>query len=282
MTSSHPPCAADVLATPHFTLYRGTQPLLVSVPHAGTAIPSELQHRFSQRALQVEDADWHLERLYDFVRAQGASLIIPRWARYVVDLNRPPDNTPMYPGANNTELCPTRFFNGDPLYRDGQTPDDADVARRRDTYWLPYHDALEDELQRIQAMHGHALLFDGHSIRSHVPWLFEGKLPDLNLGTANGGSCAASLRQTLTEVLQASPGFTHVVDGRFKGGYITRRHGQPARGRHAVQLEMCLSCYMEEDAPWRWDAQHAAQIQPVLAQLIAAMLDWHPQARELA
>jgi N-formylglutamate deformylase len=272
--------SATVLETPHFTLYRGTRPLLVSVPHAGTAIPTELHSQLTPRALQVEDADWHLERLYAFVREQGASLIVPRWARYVVDLNRPPDNTPMYPGANNTELCPTRFFNGDPLYRDGQAPTEAEVAHRRDTYWRPYHQALEDELQRLQAQHGHAVLFDGHSILSQVPWLFEGKLPDLNLGTASGASCAPRLRQALAQVLQAEPAFTHVVDGRFKGGYITRHHGQPARGRHAVQLEMGLSCYMEESAPWRWDPAHAARVQPVLMRLIDTLLNWQPGAGE--
>ena len=174
------------LETDTFTLWRGTGPLLVSVPHAGTAIPDDLRAAFVPRALATEDADWHLEKLYDFVRERGASLIVPRLARYVIDLNRPPDNAPMYPGANNTELCPTRFFSGEPLYREGQAPDAAEVQRRRARYWQPYHDALEAELARLQAAHGHAVLFDGHSILSELPWLFEGKLPDLNLGTEIG------------------------------------------------------------------------------------------------
>jgi N-formylglutamate deformylase len=230
------------------------------------------------RALATEDADWHLEKLYAFVCERGASLIVPRFARYVIDLNRPPDNAPMYPGANNTELCPTRFFSGEPLYREGQAPDAAEVQRRRARYWQPYHDALGAELARLQAAHGHAVLFDGHSIRSELPWLFEGKLPDLNLGTVGGSSCDPLLRQRLAEVLAGQDACTQVVDGRFKGGHITRHYGQPAQGRHAIQLEMCWSCYMTEAPPWAWDAAHAAQVQPLLARLVDTMLAWRPEA----
>lgn len=267
---------APDLETDTFTLWRGTGPLLVSVPHAGTAIPDALRAAFVPRALATEDADWHLEKLYAFVCARGASLVVPRFARYVIDLNRPPDNAPMYPGANNTELCPTRFFSGEPLYREGQAPDAAEVQRRRARYWQPYHDALEAELARLQAAHGHAVLFDGHSIRSELPWLFEGKLPDLNLGTVGGASCDPLLRQRLAEVLAGQDAYTQVVDGRFKGGHITRHHGQPAQGRHAIQLEMCWSCYMTEAPPWAWDAAHAAQVQPLLGRLVDTMLAWRP------
>ena len=166
------------ITTPVYTLYPGTRPLLVSLPHVGTLIPDDLRGNYVARALQVEDTDWHLEQIYAFVRELGAGLIVPRFSRFVIDLNRPPENTPMYAGANNTELCPTRFFTGDALYRAGQQPDGAEITRRRDTYWRPYHDALRAEMDRIQARHGHALLFDGHSIKSELPWLFEGKLPD--------------------------------------------------------------------------------------------------------
>jgi N-formylglutamate deformylase len=157
---------SEVVQHEVFTLYPGSQPLLVSMPHVGTLIPPDLQPHYLERALQLEDTDWHLEALYNFVRASGASLLVPRYSRYVIDLNRPSENTPMYAGANNTELCPTRFFTGDGLYREGMAPDDTEVARRITTYWQPYHSSLEAELTRLRQAHGHAVLFDAHSIHS--------------------------------------------------------------------------------------------------------------------
>jgi N-formylglutamate deformylase len=263
-----------------FTLHRGSTRLLVSVPHAGTRIPDELRDRFVDRALDVEDSDWHLDRLYGFARELGAGMIVPAFSRYVIDLNRPPDDAPMYADANNTELCPTRFFSGEPLYREGRAPDAAEVSRRRERYWRPYHDALAAELERIAAAYGHAILFDGHSIKSELPWLFEGRLPDLNLGTANGTSCAASLRTSLAGVLAQQRDFTHVVDGRFKGGYITRHYGRPAQHRHAVQLEMCFACYMDEAPPFAYDDSRSQRLKPVLAKLVEAMIAWRPRDGE--
>jgi N-formylglutamate deformylase len=260
------------------TLHRGTRPLLISVPHVGTRIPVDQKQRYLPRALDVEDTDWHLERVYGFAKAMGASLIVPRYSRFLIDLNRAPDNTPMYAGANNTELCPTRFFTGEPIYHEGQAPDATEVQRRRRVYWQPYHDALAHELARLKAAHGHAVLFDGHSIKSTLPWLFEGKLPDLNLGTANGASCAPDLRAALMKVLQDQDHFTQVTDGRFKGGHITRHYGQPQDGIHAVQLEMCWSTYMQEAPPYALDAARAAALAPTLHALAQTMLDWSPDA----
>jgi N-formylglutamate deformylase len=257
------------------TLHRGSSPLLLSLPHAGREIASEVRPDLVERALAVEDTDWHLDRLYDFAQELGASVIVPRHSRYVIDLNRPPEDAPMYPGANNTELCPTRFFSGAPLYRSGREPDAAEVARRRERYWRPYHAALQAELDRIRAVHGHALLFDGHSIRSELPWLFEGRLPDLNLGTASGTSCASDLRDALAAVLAGSEKYSHVVDGRFKGGYITRHYGRPAGNVHAVQLEMCWSCYMaDEQSPERWDAAQGDGVRPLLRRLLETATAW--------
>lgn len=260
------------------TLHTGSTPLLVSLPHVGTFIPDDLQPRLVERALAAEDADWHLDRLYAFARDLGASVIVPRCSRYVIDLNRPPENTPMYAGTNNTELCPTRFFSGDPLYRDGQAPSDAEVRERLARYWRPYHDALAAELARLKERHGHAVLWDGHSIRSVLPWLFEGRLPDLNLGTAGGASCAPSLRAALVRVLAAQDRYTQVTDGRFKGGYITRHYGRPGSGVHAVQLEMCWSTYMDERPPYAVDPRRAALLEPVLRALLQAALAWRPDA----
>ena len=264
--------------TDTFTLHRGSTPLLVSLPHVGTLIPADQRHRYVARALQVEDTDWHLATLYDFVRAMGASLIVPIHSRYLIDLNRPPENAPMYAGVNNTELCPTRFFTGEGLYVEGQQPDAAEIERRRHGYWRPYHEALQDELQRLRGAHGHAVLFDGHSIHSELPWLFEGRLSDLNLGTADGSSCAPTLRAALARVLAAQTQFSHVVDGRFKGGHITRQYGRPLGGVHAVQLEMCWSCYMREAPPYPLDPSRVAAVTPLLRQLVTAMIDWRPDA----
>jgi len=263
-----------------FSLQRGSTPLLLSLPHVGTALPDELAPAFVPRALALEDTDWHLAEVYAFARELGASVLVPQFSRYVVDLNRPPENAPMYPGANNTELVPTRFFTGDPLYREGRVPDAGEIERRRETYWRPYHDALAGELARLRAEHGHAIVWDGHSIQAELPWLFPGRLPDLNLGTASGTSCASELRESLMALLAAQQSFTHVTDGRFKGGYITRRYGRPAEGVHAIQLEMALSTYMDERrafapvaAP---DRDKLAHLQPLLRALLQATLDWRP------
>ena len=265
---------------PVFTLERGSAPLLLSLPHVGTEIPADVARGLVPRALALEDTDWHLAEVYGFARALGASVLVPRCSRYVIDLNRPPENAPMYPGANNTELVPTRFFSGDPLHRAGHVPDAVEVARRLDLFWRPYHDALAGELARLVAAHGHAVLWDGHSIQAELPWLFEGKLPDLNLGTASGASCAPELRRALTAVLAAQSSFSQVTDGRFKGGYITRRYGRPGERVHAVQLEMAFSTYMDETraalpvAPT--DAARLARLQPVLSALLQTTLDWRP------
>ena len=259
-----------------FTLQRGTAPLLISMPHVGTQIPDELHASLVPRALAVEDTDWFLDRLYAFAAELGAGLLVPRESRYVIDLNRPRENTPMYAGANNTELCPTRFFTGDALYREGCVPDAAEVARRVETCWQPYHDALTGELARLKEAHGHAVLFDAHSIKSELPWLFEGTLPHLNLGTAEGRSCAPSLRAALKEVLMAQDRFSHVIDGRFKGGHITRGYGRPAERVHAVQLEMCWRAYMDEGPPPTWNDARAADVTPLLTRLVRTLIAWRP------
>ncbi len=266
------------MTDPLFTLHRGHSPLLISLPHVGTHIPDDLKPALVERALAVEDTDWHLAALYDFARDLGASLLVPLHSRYVVDLNRPPENAPMYAGANNTELVPTHFFSGEPLYRDGQVPGDAQEQQRLQTYWQPYHDALADELARLKAAHGHAVLWDGHSIRSQLPWLFDGRLPDLNLGTAQARSCAPGLRAALMAVLDGQRDFSHVTDGRFKGGHITRHYGRPAQGIHAVQLEMCWSTYMAEDPPWVLDPARVQRLQPLLQALLQTCLRWTPGA----
>jgi N-formylglutamate deformylase len=178
----------------------------------------------------------------------------------------------MYPGASNTELCPTRFFTGDPLYRPGCEPDAAERARRLEMYWRPYHDALRGELDRIRKQHGFALLWDAHSIRSRIPWLFEGELPGLNVGTANEASAHEAVTRAVARAAGRHPQVSHAVNGRFKGGYITRHYGQPAQDVHAVQLEMCQKLYMSEVAPFGYDEQLAAAIRPVVREMLLAAL----------
>ncbi|MGM9484284.1 N-formylglutamate deformylase [Roseateles sp. NT4] len=263
-----------------FELQQGTVPLLISLPHAGTEIPPELHERFVPRALASEDTDWHLERFYrPLAEKLGASLIVPRHSRYVIDLNRPSDDAPLYPGAaGGTGLVPTRFFTSEPLYREGGEPGAADVDARVEAYWTPYHEALAAELTRLHAEHGRALLFEGHSIRSVLPWLFEGELPALNLGTADGAACAPAITARLGALLAGQQQYSQVVNGRFKGGFITRHYGRPAEGWHAVQLEMCQRCYMDEAADPRtaYDEARAAQVAPLIEKMLQEMLAWQP------
>lgn len=255
-----------------FHLHQGSAPLLVSMPHIGTEIPADLRAHYVPHALQVEDTDWHLARLYNFLGELGASVLTPRMSRYVIDLNRPPDDAPMYPGASNTELCPTRFFTGDPLYQDGMAPGPEERLRRRQLYWQPYHDALAAELARLKAQHGQVLLWDAHSIRSEITWLFEGRLPDLSIGTAGGASAGAAVTDAVEQACAAQSRFSHVINGRFRGGYITRHYGAPHNGVHAVQLEMCQSLYMQEVAPFRFEEALATAIQPLLKEMVASPL----------
>ena len=250
-------------------LHKGTEPILVSMPHIGTDIPNALQVHFVPRALDVEDTDWHLARLYDFLPSMGASVLTPTISRYVIDLNRPPDNAPMYPGASNTELCPTHFFTGEALYQAGQEPTPQEIERRKAFYWQPYHEALSAELARIKAIHGFALLWDAHSIRSQIPWLFEGKLPDLNIGTASGSAAHPTISDAAASEVNR---FSHVVNGRFKGGYITRNYGRPAQHIHAIQLEKCQSTYMRETSPFAYDEGLASQLKPTLQQMVQSSL----------
>ena len=261
---------------PVHTLQQGDTPLLISFPHVGTQIPPEAQARYTARSLEVEDTDWFLDRLYAFAGEMGATLLVPTHSRYFIDLNRPSENTPMYAGQNNTELCPTRHFSGDALYREGQTPDEAEIQRRVASHWRPYHDTLQAQLLRLRSAHGHVVLFDAHSIKSQLPWLFDGTLPQMNLGTVGGTSCAPGLRDPLAAVLAAQADYSHVVDGRFKGGHITRHFGKPQEGIHAVQLEMCWRAYMDELPPYRWHAERAASVTPLLRALVRVMLDWKP------
>jgi N-formylglutamate amidohydrolase len=257
-------------------LERGDTPLIIDVPHAGTFVPREIAARLTAAARAVPDTDWHVEKLYAFAAARGATLLVATHSRIAVDLNRDPSGAALYPGADNTELCPTHTFDNEAIYRAEDEPDAREIATRRAAYFDPCHAALAAEIERVRARHGYALLLDGHSIRSQVPRFFAGRLPDLNLGTANTTSCAAGLEAVAASVLAAATGFTCVVNGRFKGGYVTRHYGRPEQRVHALQLEIAQVAYMDEAAPWPWDSTRAAPLVAVLAQLVDALLGWRP------
>jgi len=259
--------ASDVV-----TLHRGTAPLLVSLPHDGSAIPLELGARMTPEARRAPDTDWHVSRLYAFARELGASVLVPKYSRYVVDLNRPEDDTSLYPGQNTTGLCPAVRFTGEPIYLEGQSPSPDEVTARVERYWRPYHQALAAEIARLKAEHGRVVLWEGHSIRGNdLPFLFDGRLPDLNLGTAAGTSCSSALQQRLERVLTGQAEYDWVANGRFKGGHITRHYGRPAEGVEAVQLEISQRNYMDEDS-FDYDEAKAVRLQRVLRELLEAAL----------
>ncbi len=260
-----------------FQFKPGSIPLLVSMPHVGVEIPEQIAARMSPAALSRIDTDWHLTSLYAFLEQMGASTIAARWSRYVIDLNRPPEDTNLYPGMDTTGLCPVDTFGSVPLYLPGQQPDQDEIKQRLELYWRPYHHQLRAELDRLLSMHGRVMLWDAHSIASVVPRFFEGKLPDLNFGTASGVTCAPGMEAAIVDTARAQERFSVAVNGRFKGGHITRHYGQPASNVHAIQLEMCQSLYMNETEPFAYRPDLAAEVQPLLAQMTNAALAWVAQ-----
>lgn len=262
-----------LLAHPPFDFRAGTVPLLVSMPHVGIEIPECMRGRLSAACEPLGDTDWHLSRLYDFVADCGASLLTARYTRFAVDLNRPPDDAPLY-ATPTTGLHPDILFDGTPAFRPGQGLSEAERAGFLAEIWRPYHAGIAAELARITARHGYAILFDAHSIASVIPRLFEGTLPELNLGTGAGASADASLTKRLAAVLREAPRYGSAVNGRFKGGYITRHYGRPGAGVHAVQLELAQRTYMHERPPYEYDPQRAEQVRPVLRRFVEAMLQW--------
>jgi len=252
-----------------YNFRRGPTPLLVSMPHTGTHVPEWLAPRLTRAAKALPDTDWHLEQLYNFVDELGASVLVATHSRYVVDVNRPPDNANLYPGQDTTGVVPVDTFDKAPLYLRGFEPSEAEVRSRIEQYWKPYHAKLSEELKNLKAQHGRALLWDAHSILSVVPRFFQGKLPDFNLGTADGTSCGQGLGEALFAKVA---GYTKVLNGRFKGGYITRTYGDPTTGVHAVQLELSEAVYTEEQPPFRFREHLAVKVRPVLRSLLDEML----------
>lgn len=258
-----------------YRLHRGRSPLLISVPHAGTEVPKEIMSRLSAAGRTLGDTDWQVDRLYDFAADLGVSLLVATHSRYVTDLNRPPDGAPLYPGADETGLCPTTNFDWQPLYEEGQGLQPGEQQTRLEKFWRPYHDTLKAELQRLRSKYNHAILWDAHSIRSRVPRFFDGRLPDYNIGTGGGKSADPALGRSLLN-LAGELGLEAVLDQRFKGGYITRHYGNPAAGIHALQLELSWRNYMAELAPYEFDENLAAPTRRALRTLLVFARDFRP------
>jgi N-formylglutamate deformylase len=256
-----------------YRFHRGASPLVVSMPHIGTHVPDDIAARLTDEALQLPDTDWHLDRLYDFLQELNATVLMATHSRFVIDLNRPPDDANLYPGQDTTGLVPIDMGDRARIYR-GAPPDDLEVDARRAAFWKPYHDKLAATLEEVRGAHGFALLWDAHSIKSVLPRFFAGQLPDLNLGTADGGSCGAGLGERLLAVAAAAPAYSSVLNGRYKGGYITRRYGRPGERIHAVQLELSWRTYMNETHPFAFRDDLAAGVRPTLRRMLEAMLDW--------
>jgi len=269
-----------VSATPDWlSIERGEAPLIVSIPHAGTGLDGH-EARFVGAWLARRDADWHIPQLYDFVRPLGATIVRTDVSRSLIDVNRDPSGASLYPGQATTELCPTTTFDGDPLYREGEAPDSQEIAERRRLYFEPYHAALAAEIARLSAAHPRIALYDAHAIRSRIPRLFDGELPVFNLGTNSGASCDPALRERVVSLLEVSDA-PFVADGRFKGGWITRRYGRPKDGVHALQMELACRAYMAEperiDAtnwPTSLDEFRAAPTRATLKRVLEAALQW--------
>ena len=261
-------------------IHRGDAPLVVSFPHTGTDLPADLAERLISPWLARKDADWWIETLYDFAPALGATTLRTTISRTVIDVNRDPSGASLYPGQATTGLCPTTTFDGEPLYREGE-PDEAEIARRRALYFEPYHAALRAELDRLRAIHGKVVLYEAHSIRSTIPRLFDGLLPNFNIGTGSGASCAPALAAAVEAACDASE-FSRVTNGRFKGGWTTRHYGRPEEGVHAIQMELACRGYMDEPAgpltPELWPtpfiATRAAAMRATLANVLSACLDF--------
>lgn len=251
---------------------RGEGPLILGMPHPGTEVEPSVLRGLNKLGRDLADTDWHLPRLYDGL-APGATMVSATFHRYVIDANRAPSDESLYPGQNTTGLCPLTDFDGRGIHLEGHAPDSAEIGRRIAAYHKPYHDALAAEIERVKARHGLAILFDCHSIRSRIPFLFEGTLPDFNIGTNSGTSCDPRIETAVSDVASRADGYTSVVNGRFKGGWTTRHYGQPAQNVHAIQLELAQSTHLAtESVPFAYDPGKAEKLRRHLASMLQRLI----------
>lgn len=254
---------------------RGDSPLVLGLPHTGTDIPDDVLAGLNDTGRAMADTDWHIHDLYADLVADVTTVRTPVH-RYVIDVNRDPAGVSLYPGQNTTTLCPLTDFDGRAIYHAGHAPDDAEIQRRKDLYHAPYHAALAAELDRVKARHGFALLYDCHSIRGDIPFLFEGRLPDFNIGTNEGRTCALEIEAEVHRICANADGYSSVLNGRFKGGWTTRHYGRPSEGFHAIQMELAQASYMQEAPPWSYEAARADQLRNHLKNILEFLKNWRP------
>ncbi|CTQ56390.1 N-formylglutamate deformylase [Roseibium album] len=257
---------------------QGDGPIILGVPHSGTHVPEEIWDRLNSTGHKLADTDWHVDRLYSGL-LPGVTMVKANFHRYVIDANRDPEGISLYPGQNTTTLCPTTDFDGRPIYLEGQEPGTEEIESRRLAWHAPYHAALQVELERVKVKHGIAILYDCHSIRSKVPFLFEGKLPDFSTGTNNGSTCDPAIEDAVVRLTKSAPGYTSVLNGRFKGGWTTRHYGRPAEGFHAIQMELAQCTHLStEDTPFSYDEEKASKLRSHLKEVLGALESWALEA----
>jgi len=250
----------------------GDGPLVLAQPHGGVEIPQSIHNRLNPVGRAMEDTDWHITRLYDDL-IDNVTVVSTPVHRFVIDANRDPSDASLYPGQNTTSLCPTITFDGQPIYLEGEEPGEDEINERRQQYHQPYHDALREQVERVNQKHGYVILYDCHSIRSRVPYLFDGKLPDFNIGTNSGQSCDSQIEAVVEGICAREKKYSSLVNGRFKGGWTTRHYGKPEAGFHAMQMELAQCTYMQEKAPWVYDGKKAEVLRVSLHRILQSILD---------
>ncbi|MGA0616576.1 N-formylglutamate deformylase [Paracoccus sp. KR1-242] len=257
-------------------IHEGEGPVILGLPHTGTWLPEDVRARLNPRGQVLADTDWHIERLYDGL-LPGVTTVRASFHRYVIDANRGPDDASLYPGQNTTGLVPVTDFDGDPIWTEEPTAEE--IADRKARFHAPYHAALDAQIQRVRARHGVAILYDCHSIRSHIPFLFEGTLPDFNIGTNSGAACDPRIEKSVFDTCAAT-GRTHVLNGRFKGGWTTRHYGQPGTGVHAIQMELAQSSHLAtETPPFAYDEAKAEVLRVTLKAVLERLAALAPELR---
>lgn len=254
---------------------RGASPLVLGLPHTGTHVPVEVWDRLNDTGRALTDTDWHVHDLYSGL-IDGITTVRTPIHRYVIDVNRDPDGQSLYPGQNTTTLVPMTDFDGQPIWQEGAEPDAAEISRRRDLFHAPYHAALEAELRRVRDLHGFAILYDCHSIRSQIPFLFDGMLPDFNIGTDRGATCDPRIEAQVQQRCEAAKGYSSILNGRFLGGWTTRHYGHPAQGFHAIQMELAQASYCDEVPPWTYDSIRADRLRAHLRHILTDLISWRP------
>ncbi len=252
----------------------GDSPVILAMPHTGLKLPDDAINRLNDNGRLLADTDWHIDALYGNL-LPDVTVVRAMFHRYIIDANRDPSGRSLYPGQNTTSICPVTDFDGLPIYREGREPDEAEIKQRLRDFHAPYHQALATEIERIHDRFGVAVLYDCHSIRSNIPYLFEGRLPDFNIGTNEGQTCAAEIEKGVAQICTNANAYQSVVNGRFKGGWTTRHYGQPQKNIHAMQMELAQIAYLDsESVPFAYDQTKAGAMRQVLREILAYLSDW--------